>query len=53
MCGLVLLDLQTAFDTVDHGILISKLKAFGMNDASLSWVASYLSGRDQQVEVAR
>jgi len=29
LVGMVLLDLQKAFDTVDHGIFIMKLKAMG------------------------
>ena len=47
--GMVLIDLQKAFDTVDHGILLSKLEAIGVT--STSWFKSYLSGREQCVEV--
>ena len=41
--------LQKAFDTVDHGILLDKLKAIGVSDTS--WFYSYLVGRSQCVEV--
>ena len=51
MCGLVLLDLQKAFDTVSHEILLAKMKAIGMDDTAVNWLTSYLSGREQQVEV--
>jgi len=39
--GMVLLDLQKAFDTVDNGILIQKLKALGLNESALNWFRSY------------
>ena len=45
--GMVLLDLQKAFDTVDHSILISKLQCMGFGKASLKWFKSYLSERNQ------
>ena len=48
--GMVLIDLQKAFDTVDHGILIEKLRAIGVG--SVSWFSSYLSERRQCVDVA-
>jgi len=35
--GMVLLDLQNAFETVDHGILIQKLKALGLDESALNW----------------
>ena len=48
--GMVLLDLQKAFDTVDHDILMIKLKAFGFDKPTITWFQSYLNGRLQTVE---
>jgi len=47
--GMVMLDLQKAFDTVNHEILCNKLQAMGVE--SISWFRSYLSGRQQIVSV--
>ena len=45
---LVLLDLSAAF--LSAAILLERLRsAFGVRDTALSWIASYLSGRTQQV----
>ena len=47
---LVLLDLRTAFDTVDHAILLKRLTTdFGIGGKALEWFSSYLSGRSQRV----
>ena len=48
--GMVLIDLQKAFDTVDHGILIEKLRAMGVDN--IDWFRSYLSDRRQCVDIA-
>ena len=50
--GMVILDLQKAFDTVNHKILISKLRAMGVGQAALKWFDSYLGGREQTVEIS-
>ncbi len=50
-CGMVMLDLQKAFDTVDHNILLYKLKAVGFDKNSLRWVKSYLDDRCQRVDI--
>ena len=47
-CG-VFVDLEKAFDTVNHKILISKLKHYGFQDKTLSWLTSYLSNRTHKV----
>jgi hypothetical protein len=49
--GVVLLDLQKAFDTVDHHILQTKLCAIGANNNAVNWFSSYLSDRKQFVQV--
>ena len=46
---MLMLDLQKAFDTVDHDILWLKLKALGIK--SEDWFRSYLSNRNQIVNV--
>ena len=47
---LLLLDMSAAFDTVDHGILINRFeKSFGVHQAALGWVRSYLTGRKQTI----
>ena len=47
---LTLLDLSSAFDTIDHSILLQRLQnSFGIHKSPLSWITSYLSDRTQTV----
>lgn len=44
-------DLSKIFNSVDHVLLINKLKAIGVNGPLLSWFGSFLTGRTQQVKI--
>ena len=49
---IVMLDLSSAFDTVDHSILIDRLKKqFHIRDTVLQWFNSYLSNRNFNVKI--
>ena len=49
--GAVFLDLKKAFDTVNHSVLLNKLKQFQLSPEALKWLKSYLEGRQQCVRV--
>ncbi len=48
-CIAIFCDLQKAFDTVDHVILLEKLKSLGIEGIELGWFRNYLEGRQQFV----
>ena len=49
-CG-VFVDLQKAFDTVDHQILLAKLNHYEICGVSNDWFKSYLSNHSQYVSI--
>ena len=49
LTGALFIDLRKSFDTVDHSILLQKLPYYGIRDAKLNWIKSYLKGRRQFV----
>lgn len=52
MSVVALLDLSSAFDTVDHCLLLERLRTdYGIRGSALCWFQSYLSERSYRVKV--
>jgi len=46
---LVLLDMLKAFDSLNHDLLLEKLRKLGLKSLAVFWFSSYLSRRYQRV----
>ena len=52
MVALIMLDLSSAFDTLDHDVMLDRLEhMFGIQGSALGWIRSYFQGRTQCVSV--
>ena len=51
VAALVLLDLSKAFDSIEHGILLRKLRELGVFIQAMEWFRSYLTDRNQRVRI--
>ena len=50
--GMILIDLQKAFGTIKHKIVLDKLFLIGFPKNTISWYESYLAERHFTIEVA-
>ena len=53
MTGILLWDLSAAFDTLDPKIMCDKLNLYGLDENSVKWFASYLTGRSQKTKIGQ
>ena len=53
LTSMILIDLQKAFDTSDHNILLEKITFLGFSDSVIAWFKSYLEGRKFLVNIGR
>ena len=49
----ILMDLSNAFDCLPHGLLIAKLRAYGLSKEAVGLLESYLTNRSQQVRLGQ
>ena len=49
---IVLLDMSKEFDSIRHDLMLSKLCSIGVSNAACNWFGSYLSQRNQVVNIA-
>ena len=48
---MILIDLQKAFHTINHEILLGKLHAIGFSEKTVAWFKSHLSDRAFKVKI--
>ena len=46
--GVIFMDLSKAYDTINHSLLLAKLKAYGFSNQTLSLLRNYLCNRFQR-----
>ena len=51
LTGMILIDLQKAFDTIDHEIFLMKLECMGFGRSTILWFKSYLNNRTFRVNI--
>ena len=51
VCGVCFLDIEKCFHTINHDILLQKLKHYGIGGNAFDWFRDYLCGRRQCVWV--
>ena len=49
--AMILINLQKAFDTVNHNILLKKMEFIGFSEETTKWFKSYLSNRKFKVHI--
>ena len=49
--GKILIDLKKAFDTIDHQILLKKMKNLGFSKNTITWFKSYLCERKFKISI--
>ncbi len=50
--GTLLIDLSKAFDCIPHGLLIAKMKAYGLSNEACTFMSSYICDRYQRIKVS-
>ncbi len=53
LTGMILIDLQKAFDTIDHQIILDKMTFLGFSETVIAWFRSYLEGRTFLVNIEK
>ena len=49
--GMVLIDLQKAFDTIDHQVLLKEMNYLGFSKNKVTWFKSYLCERKFKISI--
>ena len=51
--SMILIDLQKAFDTIDHEIFLDKMACLGFSNSTILWFKSYLQDRSFTVNIGK
>ena len=51
LTGMILIDLQKAFDTINHDILLKNMASLGFSNHSIKWFQLYLFDRSFRVNI--